>query len=131
MSRFLAQHPEVLDAARAWAEEKRTQGAPWVMVSDSPIKTAGYLIDHAGGVKEARACITAAARLQKRPQGKPASHDDDALFFCVLVTRAKRRCSFAAACREVAREFGINAVSNFTDRMKIRKSKLVRHLKRR
>jgi hypothetical protein len=42
-----------------------------------PIKTAYYLIKQAGGVKQARVAITAAARLDKRRGGRPREINDE------------------------------------------------------
>jgi hypothetical protein len=82
---------------------------PWVFVSDNPIKTAGYLIDHAGSAKAARACITAAVRLRKKPQGRPSDRNDGALLLRgATIWRNDKPRSISEAIRMAAVEFGYN-----------------------
>jgi hypothetical protein len=74
------------------------------MASDNPETTAGFLIDQAGGVKEARAFITKAARARANPRGKPMTKGDGALLAAVDVVQNADGISFPKAARKIALE---------------------------
>jgi hypothetical protein len=118
--RFLAApHPSWTKAM----EESQANPPLWVFESDSPIKTAGYLIDQAGSVKAARACITMAARLRKNPQGRPANRSDGALLIrAITIWQNDKPRSRAEAMRRAGKELGYtdadikNAVRRLRDK---------------
>ena len=53
-----------------------------------PVKTAGYLIRQAGGVKQAHSAVAAAATLNKRPAHRPAM-GNDYVWLCAAATRQR------------------------------------------
>lgn len=72
---------------------------PWLFCSDDPVKTARYLIQQAGGAKEARAAIATAAKADKRPRGRPEASSD---LILLHLAAAERDCSVAEALRRIA-----------------------------
>ena len=60
-----------------------------------PVKTAGYLIEQAGGVKQARAAITAAAKLSgSRGGGRPRKVNDE--FWLRIAANLQHRAKLRA-----------------------------------
>jgi hypothetical protein len=114
----MAQHqpPDVVEAARKLlaAPTPRT----WAMMSDDPVKTAGYLIDQAGGVKAARACITAAARLRKRPQGRPVAQTVRELLALAQIIQFNEHCTPAQSYRILARQLGCDDVDRLVRKLR-------------
>jgi hypothetical protein len=53
-----------------------------------PVKTAGYLIKQAGGVKQARSAVAAAAKLDRRPAHRPAL-GNDFVWLCLAANRQR------------------------------------------
>ena len=66
------------------------QETPFVFPTD-PVKTAGFLIEQAGGAVQARAAVTAAAKLNgKRKGGRPAEGNDE-FWLCIAANLQHRR----------------------------------------
>jgi hypothetical protein len=76
-----------------------------IIESRSPEEMARHLIDQVGGdVKAARAAVTAAAKMLKKPRGRPSANLAPVLFEAATIQR-DTGCSRDRALRQAAKKF--------------------------
>jgi len=88
----------MMDKSRDWLlVASRPKDAGYLFPAD-PVKTAYYLIEQAGGANQARAAITAAARLDKREGGRPRESNDE--FWLCMAANLQHRAKIDAEAGE-------------------------------